>query len=50
MVKLALQGNGQSGTTTLEIGVGALGTTWDRTPNEVDRIGPSLLVGVGHRM
>lgn len=50
MVKLALQGNGQSGTTTLEVGVGALGTTYDRTPNEVDRIGPSILVGVGHRM
>jgi hypothetical protein len=48
MVRLALQGNGQSGTTTLEIGVGALGTTWRRAPG--DRLGPSLIVGVGHRM
>lgn len=50
MVKLALQGNGQARTTTLEIGIGALGTAWDRTPSDVDRIGPSLIVGVGHRM
>ena len=51
LVKLALQGNGQRGSTTLEVGVGVLGTaSFDRTPSDVDRIGPSLLVGVGHRM
>jgi len=50
VVKLALQGNGESGTTTLEVGVGALGTTSGRTPEGLDRIGPSLIVGVGHRM
>ncbi|MAQ13644.1 MAG: hypothetical protein CMN30_02490 [Sandaracinus sp.] len=49
LVKLALRGNGDSGTTRLELGIGAVGTT-DQNPSRSPRVGPSLVIGVHHQL
>jgi len=48
VASIALAGNGGPGTATLQVGVGALGTTRDASP--VDRAGPSAVVGFGYRL
>jgi hypothetical protein len=48
LVRLALRGNGQAGTTTLDVGVGAAGIR--RVESVGRRTGPSIAVGLTHQL